>query len=184
MAMIVNIIVLSITLTFVSTASAATQCVTGCWYNNVFHPTGSMVSCPVIAQNCIGRDIPGQCCPEEFCGCTRNGIDYAIGDQVPSLGTCNTCWCDGSVSPPLIACNKLDCSLSETALPPPCAAPKFSGGYTYYEFGNIMPNYGYGCAKCFCEYSVDEGPKKVCYPVCEISLTELERAQYEDPPWV
>ncbi|CRK91896.1 CLUMA_CG005516, isoform A [Clunio marinus] len=104
--MIVHNIALLLTLAFVSTASAALQCVSGCWHNNVFYPVGSTVTCPVISQNCIGRDIPGQCCPEEFCGCTRNGIDYKIGDEVPSFDTCNTCWCDSNLPQP----NNIDCT--------------------------------------------------------------------------
>ncbi|CRK98918.1 CLUMA_CG012167, isoform A [Clunio marinus] len=41
--------------------------------------------------------------------CTRNGINYQPGDSVPSLDSCNTCWCNGNVSPPAIVCTKIGC---------------------------------------------------------------------------
>ncbi|CRK91900.1 CLUMA_CG005520, isoform A, partial [Clunio marinus] len=119
-----NNIALLLTLAFVSTDSASLlQCVTGCWRNNVFYQNGDQVPSLDSCNTCwCTRNLivctKIYCPPEapeesleipEFLpvtpGCTQNGINYQDGDEVPSLDSCNTCFCFGSA----IVCTLIYC---------------------------------------------------------------------------
>ncbi|CRK91893.1 CLUMA_CG005513, isoform A [Clunio marinus] len=86
-------------------------------------------------------------------GCWRNNVFYPIGAEVPSLDSCNTCWCTDSG----IACTEIYCP-PETPEPTGCT----QNGINYQD-GDEVPSLD-SCNTCWCTGSGIACTEIACLP--------------------